>query len=480
MDLDIDRCAHDASTEVEWDTNKAIVERLDGDLRYGFNTRLLGAWTKQPSDCCAGTALAACINSLRGRTRDSEDCMSLFDACVLLADVVKAQAEDMAQGLEKRLGCPLTLILETVRAELQHQEGKDLRVAKKAQLRSCLTSVVERGGEGSLGVLHELWLAHQHEKVEHEPEHATLMPTDGARLSAQDLFAKVCCPACGQNSWDEGKRQRSITGFCDTCGRLRAETCACGRNICVQCLFPGKCNDEGNFVAPGRDETSKFYCGRLCSNLSGSNGRCGPNNGPQCAACERFQQRPDVMALVEDDLLAWGAVWDWSNAVEELLEWMLKLKADEQLRHSSKPCTLQIGNWGLIAVADNLPDIRISCYIGLPNGPHEVELPLSREDTSDVVTSQWEKVKHVIDSADSVLLFHLTNHYCAIYAWREHVERREVLTNRSGQRPNAWMEWEECRKIMIKWSGYKILKLTLQSIENRRADCALAEEGCPT
>lgn len=54
-----------------------------------------------------------------------------------------------------------------------------------------------------------------------------------------------------------------------------------------------------------------------------------------------------------------------------------------------------------------------------------------------------------------VLLFHLTNHYALVFAWREWQDeepmrlRRQILTARKGQRPSAWIDFEEVRKILL-------------------------------
>lgn len=34
---------------------------------------------------------------------------------------------------------------------------------------------------------------------------------------------------------------------------------------------------------------------------------------------------------------------------------------------------------------------------------------------------------------------------------------RQMLTARRGQRPTAWVDFEEARKIMLSWAGYKIM-----------------------
>lgn len=55
---------------------------------------------------------------------------------------------------------------------------------------------------------------------------------------------------------------------------------------------PGHTNDEGAKVAPGRDASCchLFYCGRHIGarQLPGSDGFCGPSNGPQCQSCTRY------------------------------------------------------------------------------------------------------------------------------------------------------------------------------------------------
>lgn len=62
-----------------------------------------------------------------------------------------------------------------------------------------------------------------------------------------------------------------------------------------------------------------------------------------------------------------------------------------------------------------------------------------------------------------MLLFHLKNHYALIFAVREwyhegtqqHV--RQVLTARRGQRPTAWIDFDEVRDVLLSWDGYKIM-----------------------
>ena len=53
-------------------------------------------------------------------------------------------------------------------------------------------------------------------------------------------------------------------------------------------------NDQGHKIKLGTERKDKYYCGQDVgeSNLPGSDGHCGPNNGPQCQSCLRFQSSP--------------------------------------------------------------------------------------------------------------------------------------------------------------------------------------------
>ena len=40
---------------------------------------------------------------------------------------------------------------------------------------------------------------------------------------------------------------------------------------------------------------------------------------------------------------------------------------------------------------------------------------------------------------------------------------RQVLSAKPGQRPSRWMQWEDLRKQMLGWAGYKVLAVKLES-----------------
>eukprot|EP00854_Cymbomonas_tetramitiformis_P002384 gene2384-3112_t len=114
-------------------------------------------------------------------------------------------------------------------------------------------------------------------------------------------------------------------------------------------------------------------------------------------------------------------------------------------------------------------------------------LTLSAKDSVDAVDEQWMRLKGLLCREDTVLIFHLRNHYAIIFAAREwnpdisegaqnEVEGsrdakqapdpvREILTARRGQRPSAWIAWTEMRLDpveILEW-GAELLKVDEES-----------------
>jgi len=161
---------------------------------------------------------------------------------------------------------------------------------------------------------------------------------------------------------------------------------------------------------------------------------------------------------------------DWKTEFGELFA---KKKGARRLR-KEKPHTGEIGSWGLKQAAEDLTlqrgcdALSVHTLLGRKSNL-KVEVQMEKADDAEAIEKQWGVLKAAFGKPHSVLLFHLTNHYALIFAWREwHEEdaeiagaqkvRRQILTARKGQRPTVWMDWEEARSIMLGWSGYHILQ----------------------
>lgn len=144
---------------------------------------------------------------------------------------------------------------------------------------------------------------------------------------------------------------------------------------------------------------------------------------------------------------------------------------------SERPSTAAIGNWGLLQAMERLnSDLNLSVghstsirlFMGKKKTPRtKIDVSLSKKDTEETIRSQWDALRSAVCHPRQVLLFHLKNHYALIFAVREWAEEgpqgtiliRQVLTARKGQRPTAWLSFDEVRDVMLNWEGYKILAI---------------------
>eukprot|EP00730_Choanoeca_flexa_P000923 TRINITY_DN10399_c1_g3_i1.p1 TRINITY_DN10399_c1_g3~~TRINITY_DN10399_c1_g3_i1.p1 ORF type:complete len:217 (+),score=52.05 TRINITY_DN10399_c1_g3_i1:826-1476(+) len=137
-----------------------------------------------------------------------------------------------------------------------------------------------------------------------------------------------------------------------------------------------------------------------------------------------------------------------------------------------RPSTGFFGNWGIVAAAKRISEwkqVTMHATLFMGKGVRGASIPvrLLRKDSPETVQQQWEALRNTFNKPKQVLLYHLKNHYALVYALREWQPVdgepvRQILTARKGQRPSAWIDFAEARDTMIKWSGYKILLLTMQ------------------
>ena len=107
------------------------------------------------------------------------------------------------------------------------------------------------------------------------------------------------------------------------------------------------------------------------------------------------------------------------------------------------------------------------------NGQSSIQIEIFQDDTSEIITDQWNYFKNTFENNNIVLIFHLKNHYALIYATREwsicnqttgELEiYREILTAKRGQRPTTWINFDEVRSIVLSWEGYKIIGISRKS-----------------
>ena len=169
-----------------------------------------------------------------------------------------------------------------------------------------------------------------------------------------------------------------------------------------------------------------------------------------------------------------GSSWNWKRDFRTILK---NLNGYRKLSDETCPSTACIGSMTLVncvkamvEAANTHPFIEATFLMGIRIGRKSaLPIPVSHSDDEKTVATQWDKLRSAFAETDSVLLFHLRNHYALIFALREYSIDdegelvREVLTARKGQRPNVWIDFEGVRAIVLEWAGYNILKLSLRN-----------------
>jgi len=180
---------------------------------------------------------------------------------------------------------------------------------------------------------------------------------------------------------------------------------------------------------------------------------------------------------------------NWKKEMSELLS---KRQAVFRLR-AERPNTADVGTFGLrqaaeeLAMMRNTDQIKTAIVLARKGSAKGISAPLTKSDTEAEIHRQWCCLKNAFSLLNSVLLFHLTNHYALVFAWREWqdegVEKdslclhRQILTARRGQRPSVWIDFEEVRRILLGWTGYHLLSLQRivrhepRPTEARNKDC---------
>lgn len=154
--------------------------------------------------------------------------------------------------------------------------------------------------------------------------------------------------------------------------------------------------------------------------------------------------------------------WRWKH---ELGEWLHKLGGCEKIEFA-KPSTAPFGNNGVMSALRRLGENQIKCRLLMGKklkSAGEGYFGLSRADDSTTIAAQWAGLRSAFLLHNAAIIFHLKNHYALVFAMREWEDPntrsvvRQVLTSRRGQRPSAWVDFDEARNTMLAWEGYKMI-----------------------
>ena len=266
---------------------------------------------------------------------------------------------------------------------------------------------------------------------------------------------------------------------------------------------------EGNAgrVVAGKDE-AEALCDALASGVSvGSTGKKTTSKKKILGGGRTFLHQGEAGTAVETDSTtsstdASERRWDWRSDLWEIL----KKRGGLEKLNRPKPSTGEFGNWGIAEACNRVSAAAAAAAAADPTAPpapvitskvvigvktkarkHLAVALSSKGDQAAAAEREWCTLRELFARDDTVILFHLKNHYALVYALREQsdegeavgteeadgdgawaaprpplVRRRELLTARRGQRPAAWISWEEARATMLRWTGYGMMAVTLK------------------
>lgn len=145
-----------------------------------------------------------------------------------------------------------------------------------------------------------------------------------------------------------------------------------------------------------------------------------------------------------------------------------------KLTHSSKPTTAPIGTDRVIAALHTLAHRHSVSLVAtrLLSRSAGARQRVRADDDAATISGQWAAIRSAFEDSNTVLLYHLENHYSLVYALREWAfvgsvvdgeERlrlvRQLLVAKPGQSPNRWLALEDVRACVLGWSGYALLQV---------------------
>jgi hypothetical protein len=405
------------------------------DFSISVSSRAFDGWVKQPSPCCAAASVAGAFNAARAKARGDDEALSTGDVLSTLITMIQAQIQTKRVRFESIIGAPVQPLIDEVQ-KLLESDGKSLGGKRKGD------SGVGRG---------ELMRAVR--RVVETQNSPGREDNQAENRSDNDNFMQKVCDKVAFPLIEAVKRP------------FRKEVPAVFGVLAEKFKAAGAAADDDQDDDDADDGEGEPDVEILRLPLPTKQPVAAPRRPGQPSAFlnikrpgrQRGKQRRAQKVLVQP---GWRKpCWLMFKKIAGLNKLLRK-----------HPSTGAFGNWGLFGSAEALAgkhgvNVKCSCFMGRNKSKNECTVVLDANDSAYTKTEQWRKLRECVMRPRSAIIFHLTNHYALIFALREWTDTesnkqvRQVLTARKGQRPSAWIDFEEARETMLKWPGYKLLRV---------------------
>jgi len=462
-------------------------------LSFSYNKRVFDGWVRQPSACCGAASVAGALNALGCWHRTDAGALSHVDVLRVYHSMFLDLVDRHTRAFERRLGAPLGDLVAQVEAELA-KKGREIGGRKGY-------GATKVGVVGALKRLARVRLGSRPATLsgpEHDDDAIAAAAVDGVPPAAPSSSSSSSLPA--------------------------ADVFASTRRDAIDCIIelfeldgvvfmpeiPGA-EDAAEPAAADEEEDDDEECG---------GDEADDDRTPAAAAATT------AAAGKGKKTTATATLWDWKKdfmGIVKNIAGMRKITA-------VKASTAAVGNWGILQVTERLSEwmglgtgVSPRLFMGKRRTPKtKIDAAVAWKDDTDAVTAQWATLTAAFARPDTVLLSHHKNHYALIFAIREwlapapatsaagkredgsatteevgdtenHVNgsrseaaagllppvlHRQLLTARKGQRPTAWIDFDEYRETLLGWEGYKYLAIStaLPVPALRQAQLAVPEE----
>ena len=474
-----------------------------------------GGWVKQTSPACAAAVVAGAWNALAcGGDRHAPGALRQEHVVAHLEDVLREAIASKRARFERMLGAPVGDFIEALMdAIAADPSGKTLGGKSKAEpgmrrreVMRIVATLVESRGEPELRDRESRAAAaaasapaeDATDRTETSAEETCVSrgdsPADPTPMSSFGALAALAREDAARRAASDDSHDDSDDDSCDDSASEPASNDENDENG----LGPAS-----NASAVEREQSGEDLVAALAAGVPGFGGAETMNEKSvhskkkkKKTTTKKKAPPPGLLARLSRAAPSNGAApndaaptidhqprrptepWRWRKDLWEILRKMAGL---EKLTRP-RPSTAAFGNWGVAEAfrrvsdaaadpadpADPAPAPRVSCRVVVGAKTRlrkDLPVPLARGASDEAIEREWRRLTTLFAADGSALIFHLKNHYALVHALRERTDRdgrrtREMLTARRGQRPNAWIPWEEARSTMLRWSGYAIMQAT--------------------